>query len=128
MENAKGKKIETGTKIIIILFVILCAMLIAMITWIACDVYKTRLNEKWMIGKTADEITQRYGDFYGGKGPTLDDHSECTQDKPYHRALYIAKEERVGFFGTDYAEYIRLSFDCEGVCFKTERLDGGKGG
>lgn len=121
MVNAKGKKIETGTKIIIILFVILCAMLIAMIAWVACDVYKTRLNEKWMIGKTADEIAQRYGDFYGGKGPALDDHSECTQDKTYHRALYIAKEERVGFFGTDPEEFIVLYFDCDGVCISTER-------
>lgn len=127
MANAKGKRFETGTKITIILLAILCAILIAIIVWVIWDVCRSQLNEEWMIGKTVDEITQRYGEFYG-KGPTLEEHSECTPNNPNHKALYIAKEKKVGFFGTDPAEYIRISFDCKGVCIKTERLDGAKGG
>ncbi len=65
-----------------------------------------RYDEDWILRKTEAEITERYGDFdsrYGESGRG-----------------YLTREARVGYLGTDPAEYFMIYFDDEGKAYEVK--------
>ncbi len=72
------------------------------------------LDGKWIMGKTADEIEEKYGPFDIRKDP------EDGIEGNYTEVGYQTKKERVGFFGTYLDEYYVIYFDAEG---KAKRID-----
>lgn len=73
-----------------------------------------KYDKEWILGKTSSEIEERYGPFdYCG-------NTEYRSDGNYYNGgcAYRTKEERVGYFGTDPAEYYRVYFDSEGKAYE----------
>ena len=70
-----------------------------------------KYNADWIIGKTSSEIEDRYGtfDYIMSKSEKNSEGNYCTTT-----CAYLVKEERVGFLGTDPAEYYAIYFDEEG--------------
>lgn len=71
-------------------------------------------EDRWIIGKDANQIKQRYGEFdkeFGGSSKG-----------------YCVKPEIVGYFGTTWPEYYMIYFDENGDAYKVEIVEGGWGG
>lgn len=88
-------------------------------------------NENWIIGKTAEEIQERYGEFeYKSYRYEMDEDRNYKLDEEGNEIIigwyaggYITKEERHDFFFGDVIprEYIRIEFDENGVAVKIVR-------
>ena len=82
-----------------------------------------KYNENWIIGKTAEEIQERYGEFdYVSYRYEMDEDHNYILDEDGNKIIigwfsggYITKEERTGFFGTIYREYFKIEFDKNGI-------------
>lgn len=84
---------------------------------------KNPYDTEWIIGKTSAEIEERYGEFYQCSMPVSEDglYRNC-------RCSLVIKERRVGFLGTDPAEVLSISFDENGIAYKTVEEIGDWGG
>ncbi|MBQ8498172.1 MAG: hypothetical protein IJ489_12070 [Clostridia bacterium] len=84
---------------------------------------KTPYDTEWIIGKTSAEIEERYGEFYQCSMPVSEDglYRNC-------RCSLVIKESRTGFLGTDPAEVLSISFDENGIAYKTSEELGDWGG
>ena len=101
----------------------LCILLIlVLIGVLVFGIYKYihRWDPENFIGLTAEQIMDRYGEFYGCL------FWDTTGN--YRRGVYLVKPERVGYFGTDPEEYFVIEFDENGVAYKCKYEIGGKGG
>ncbi len=73
-------------------------------------------DEDRIIGKTSSEVEEMYGAFdyiMNGEAAVDGNYYSC-------RCCYLVKDEKVGFFGTDPAEYVSISFDEEGKAYEVE--------
>ena len=84
---------------------------------------KPQYNEKWIIGKTSDEVQERFGEFDGSRSRHPLKYPEYCVDGDYKYAVcyYITKPSRVGYFGTDPEERFSIIFDEKGVAIKTSK-------
>ena len=74
-------------------------------------------NEEWVIGKTPDEIMEEYGEPYGIYYYT----DSTTPSDTILRIQYMTKEKRIGFLGTDPAEYFAIWFNRDGKAYRAEK-------
>lgn len=82
--------------------------------------YKHRYDAENYVGRSAEEIIKRYGEF--------DRRTFRDSDGGYLTGTYIAKPRRVGFLGTYEEEYLLISFDENGIAYEAVYELGGKGG
>lgn len=76
-------------------------------------------EDRWIIGKTADQIEQRYGSY--------DDNSETIYGLLIKR--YCVKPGRTDGWGNPiWPEYYTIFFDEDGKAYKVEIVLGGEGG
>ena len=111
---------KTIIRLICLIFalVMLCSVLTS------CDlVYKIKYNEKMIIGKTVEEITEKYGDydFCNKRSPYLDTDGNLIEDslnRIGYQTGYIYPD-----FGTDlkFEKYVLIYFDKDGKAYKIER-------
>ena len=88
--------------------IVLSVVTIAVATlMISCSLFKTYDN-KWIIGKSVDEIIERYGEFDLGKP---------NEDGLYSKGAYLTKEKYVGYLGAEPAEYYMIYFNSEGYAY-----------
>lgn len=87
-----------------------------------------KYNENWIMGKTVEEITEKYGDYYWYSSRyardesgnlILDENGEYI-NKGIKKIAYLTKPERVGFFGTDPEEFLVIWFDEDGRAYKIQ--------
>ncbi len=108
---------KTGLKPLLAVLMTL-AMLVALA---GCKAHK--YDEEWIIGKTSEEVIEKYGEFY-----------KCIKvagsDGVYDRSIcsYIIKPKRKGFLGTTPAELFSISFDKNGIADRCWVETDGKGG
>ena len=95
-------KLRCNKVIILSIVAIVVATLMA-----SCSLLKL-YDKEWIIGKSADEIIERYGEF---------DIGMPEEDGSYSKGAYMTKEKRVGFLGTDPAEYCMIYFNDEGYAY-----------
>lgn len=78
-----------------------------MVIMSSCSTY----DNNFIIGKTSSEIEEKYGDFDYTSNP------QNLRDGNYFKCkcAYKTKEEKVGFLGTDPAEYYAIVFDEDGI-------------
>ncbi len=98
--------------------VIICVFLVLIITipLMINRSTKPQYNEEWIIGKTSDEIQERFGEFDGSYSSHPLKYPEYCFDGDYKNAVcyYITKPARVGFLGTDPEERFEIVFDKNG--------------
>ena len=84
---------------------IFSVVVIVVLLFVACST-DVEYDSKWIIGKTTEEIQEKYGEF--------DRHDEghiFERDQKLHSSgSYLIKESRVGFMGTDPAVYYHIVF------------------
>ena len=80
-----------------------------------CSSYQ--YDEEWIIGKSPNEIIERYGEPFSVTHHVDDDGNETDLISSIN---YMTKEPRVGFMDTDSAEFFKIWFDTEGKAYKTE--------
>ena len=91
-------------------------MIIAAI-WVNRNPY----HEEWIIGKTYDQVVEKYGEF-----DQYITNKNSNGDPVCTTGSYILKPRRVGYLGTTSAEYFSIQFDMDGVAYKCyERLETG---
>ena len=101
----------------------LCILLIlVLIGLLVFGIYKYthRWDPENFIGLTAEQIMDRYGEFYGCL------FWDTTGN--YRRGVYLIRPKHVGFFGTDYGEYLVIEFDENGIAYKCLREPVNEGG
>ena len=92
------------------LVALLCAAMVLLNLFSLCSCGgKYKYDKEWILGKTSSEIEERYGEF--DRKPRQGSIYE--KDGNYYNAQagYLLKEERVGYLGTDPAEYYMIWFD-----------------
>ena len=67
-------------------------------------------NEEWIIGKTADEIIDRYGQF-----DTRYNNSSLDGTYKGWIGTYTIREERVGYLQTYPKEVLKIMFDADNI-------------
>lgn len=97
------------------------ALMLSLALLCACD--KIPYDTEWIIEKTSAEIETRYGEFYQCSMPQSEDglYRSC-------RCSLVIKERRVGFLGTSPAEVLSISFDENGIAYRTSEELGDWGG
>jgi len=95
--------------VLFIALVVLLALLISIVVYLkaCCKPY----DEKWIIGKTSDEIMERYGKF------------DIVMNKPSEDGLY--RNQRCGYKTKSgnidwYDEFYMISFNSQGVAYLIE--------
>ncbi len=106
------KNIKKRTIIIIVTIIVVFAIGFVGIYWYNHPTHYL-FEDRWIIGKDANKIEQRYGDF----------DKEIGDSKGY-----CVEPARVGFFGTSWPKYYMIYFDENGVAYKVQVEDGGWGG
>ena len=97
---------KTKTKITIIIVSALILIIAGLICfWCLYEPYDT----EWIIGKSADQIIERYGEF---------DIRGLNEDGSYTKGAYLVKEEYVGYLGTDPEEFYMIYFDSNGYAYE----------
>lgn len=98
-------------------------LLLLSLLLLLCSCNKNPYDTEWIIGKTSAEIEERYGAFYQCSMPVSEDglYRNC-------RCSLVIKERRVEFLGTDPAEVLAISFDENGIAYKTFEELGDWGG
>ncbi len=71
-------------------------------------------NDRWIIGKSASEIEEKYGEF----------------EKHFSNSSgYCVKPSRIDWWGdATWPEYYMIYFDENGIAYKVEVVEGGWGG
>lgn len=95
---------------------------LAVIALIVC-LTSAKYDEDWIIGKTYEQVVDRYGEFHSYYTITDYDGSFA-----YFLGTYVVKSERVGYLGTTPETFFRVRFDEKGVAYKCYEELGGKGG
>ena len=91
--------------------VLVCALL-AVCSWVA---YKNVYSEKWIVGKTKEQIERRYGEFDRlFDFVVIEERGDVLQQSDYGYAYFSKKQYDVKYY------YI-VFFNCEGVAIGTER-------
>lgn len=74
-------------------------------------------DEEWMIGKTKQEIEERYGEF------------DVFQEEPEQLGVYILTEDKRNLFGNvDYGTRLMIFFSKDGKAISTRVESNGAGG
>ena len=104
------------TVVIIIILIFIISLVIAGIL-----VNRNPYNEKWIIGKTYEQVVEKYGEFDEYiTGKNYNGEPCCTIGS------YILKPRKVGYLGTTSASYFSIQFDLDGIAYKCyERLERG---
>ncbi len=69
--------------------------------------YSYKYDEEWIIGKTIEEVTEKYGEFYRfGPGESLRDYPNSSM------GLYLTKADN---YKEAYNRYIAIYFDENGI-------------
>lgn len=89
--------------------IILSTLILVFATVILSSCLGEPYDTEWIIGKTEEEIVQRYGEF---------DIRSPNDDGSYYSGGYLVKEEHVGYLGTDPAEYYLIYFDPNGYAYE----------
>ena len=96
------------TVVIIIVLIFILSLVIAGIL-----VNRNPYNEKWIIGKTYEQVVEKYGEFDGYIAyKNSNGEPFCTTGS------YILKPRKTGFLGTTPATYFRIDFDLDGIAYK----------
>lgn len=100
------------------------AILISIVLIISIFSGCSKYNEKDFIGKTADEITAKYGEFDINGEPFV------TTDSSYRGFGYgyLIRNSYVGFLGTEPAVYFFIVFNSNGIatnCYEGYHCNGG---
>ncbi len=103
------------------LFLCVCVIVCVLVLCIAIPLVinkctKPQYNDEWIIGKTSDEIQERFGEFDGSYSRNSLKYPEYCLDGDYKNAVgyYITKPSRVGYLGTDPEERFVIVFDENG--------------
>lgn len=82
-----------------------------------------KYNDEWIIGKTKEQIVEKYGDFeWCSPQKDANDQIMC------YVGMYTIKPKIVGFLGTKQATYFCIKFSTEGVATECYVEQAGKGG
>ena len=73
-----------------------------------------KYDDKWILGKTSSEIEEKYGTF----DYIYSDPDQIDGNYYNGGCAYLTKEEKVGYLGTDPAEYYMIYFDSEGKAYE----------
>ncbi|MBR7122914.1 MAG: hypothetical protein IKC95_05615 [Oscillospiraceae bacterium] len=103
----------------ILLCILLILVLIEALTFVIYK-YINRYDPNNFIGLTAEQITDRYGEF--------DRYSFWDLNGNYRAGVYTVKPKRVGFLGTYNEEYFVIRFDEKGFAYECEYVISGAGG
>lgn len=92
------------------LYVLLSILLVAAVCFSSCN--KERYKEEDIVGLTASEIVEEYGDFDRKQGyPDADGlYRNCA-------CGYLISEEKKGVLGTTPPEYFMIYFDDDGIAY-----------
>ncbi len=95
---------------------IICFMLcgVMLLSFYACTAEP--YDEEWIIGKTSEEIKEKYGEFDHT-------HNDPSEDGLYRDTScgYLTKDKKVGSLGTSPEEYYMIRFDSEGRAVSIEK-------
>ena len=89
--------------------ILLFTLILVFATVILSSCSAAPYDTKWVIGKTEEEIVQRYGEF---------DIRSRNEEGSYYKGAYLVKEKHVGYLGTDPEEYYLIYFDSNGYAYK----------
>ena len=111
MENTDSSRI----KVTLIFIVSLIFVAIVSACVIVCFVFRESRNydEAWIIGKTKDQIVEKYGDFESYYTKT-----DSSGNVLYSEGFYTVKSEQRGFLGTDPPIIFRITFNKDGAAYK----------
>ena len=87
--------------------------IIALVFFVVSLVHYDKYDERWIIGKTHDQIIERYGEF--------DSYLTITSPNGkflYDQGNYILKPQKVGFLGTEPPTYFEIKFNQEGIAYE----------
>ena len=98
---------------------VLLLVLIVVVFFVKNEKY----NDEWILGKTKEQIVEKYGDFewYVPK-------KDANEQVMYYVGMYTIKPKRVGFLGTTQATYFCIKFDLDGIAFECYEKNAGEGG
>lgn len=92
-------------RLILIIAIILVIIVIMSSAVYILETPSLKYRENWIIGKSYDEIVTRYGEgdiiHYENNDPS----------KGVVSVMYLVKEERVSFFGTNPKEFYKIIFE-----------------
>ena len=93
------------------IIVLVCALLVVC-SWVA---YKNVYSEKWIIGKTEEQIERRYGEFERyADFVVIEERGDILNQTDYGRGYFSRRQ-----YGINY--YYMVFFNCEGIAIDTER-------
>lgn len=87
--------------------------IIVMAFFVMSLVHYDKYDEEWIIGKTQDQIVERYGEF--------DSYSTFTSPNGkflYDQGSYILKQKKVGFLRTKPPTYFKIKFNQAGKAYE----------
>lgn len=97
------------------LFISLLSLLVSLLLLISIVllsiIIPKQYNKNWILGKTADEIVDRYGEF----------DRTFTKEYEIREGAYLTKAERIGYLGIVPAEYYVIYFNTDGYACAVEK-------
>ena len=103
---------KNESKVLFVYLLSICATLLMIISVVVLsNVIPKLYNENWILGKTADEIVERYGEF----------DRTFTKGTEIREGAYLTKAERVGYLGIVPAEYCVIYFNADGYACAVEK-------
>lgn len=99
-------------------FFVLCLIFVCcIVATCSCSMNKAKgsYDQDWIIGKTSQEIEDRYGKF-----------DICLNEEKIEKNYfetgcgYLTKEQEKGAFGTSSDEFLMIFFDANGVAYRIE--------
>lgn len=84
---------------------------------------KAKYNEEWILGKTKEQIVEKYGDF-----EWYVPQKDANEQVIYYVGMYTVKPRRVGFLGTTQAIYFCIKFNMQEIATECYEEQAGKGG
>ena len=103
--------------------VIYISLIIIIVLSVVFIVKHEKYNEKWILGKTTEQVVERYGDFIRYV-PTRSTDGQIQ----YYIASYTLKPRKVGFLGTYNGVLFSIKFDKDGIAFECYKELDGEGG
>lgn len=82
-----------------------------------------KYNDEWILGKTKQQIIEKYGDF-----EWYVPQKDANEQVIYYVGMYTVKPKRVGFLGTTQAIYFCIKFNMEGIAVECYEESAGLGG
>ena len=105
-------------RIILVLFVsLLCVLLIFFL------MNDSKYNEKYIIGKTKEQVVEKYGDFEWYI-PQKDENEQMS----HYIGVYTVKPKEVGYLGTKPPIYFYIKFNAKEIAVECYEEVGGQGG